>query len=172
MLERYQAPTLRIAEGEIAQDPLDQREYEAFRACLPTWRDVLIAKTLRSTGVRVMEGLRLEGRHYDLSGPDFWILVRRSKRRAKNKGEYERVYLPPGLGVELRDYVTGNRIAPEDRVFPITDRQIRYVFAAAAIYQTSIRHPLLYSASLVRSEIVVPSLRGLGVGVADHFRCH
>ena len=122
MLERYQDPTRQIAEREITQDPLDQNEYEAFKACLPTWRDVLIAKTLRATGVRVMEGLRLEGRHYDLSGPDFWILVRRSKRRGKHKGEYERVYLPPGLGVELQDYVTGNPIGAEDRVFPITDR--------------------------------------------------
>lgn len=78
-----------------------------------------------------MELLRLERRHYDVSGPDFSILVRRSKSRTKHKGEYERVYLPPGLGVELRDYVTGNRIKAEDRVFPITDRQIRYVFAAA-----------------------------------------
>ena len=131
MLERYQAPILRIAEGEITQDPLDQRQYEAFRACLPTWRDVLIAKTLRATGLRVMELLRLERRHYDVSGPEFSILVRRNKRRIKHKGEYARVYLPPGLGVELRDYINGNRIAPENRVFPITDRRVRYVFAAA-----------------------------------------
>ncbi len=101
MLERYRAPILRISEGEIAQDPLDQREYEAFKACLPTWRDVLIAKVLRSSGLRVMELLRLERRHYDVPGPDFSVLVRRSKRRAKPRVEYERVYLPPGLGVEL-----------------------------------------------------------------------
>ena len=98
---------------------------------MPTWRDVLIAKTLRATGLRVMELLRLERRHYDVSGPEFSILVRRNKRRIKHKGEYARVYLPPGLGVELRDYINGNRIAPENRVFPITDRQVRYVFAAA-----------------------------------------
>ena len=95
----------------------------------PTWRDVLIGMTLRSTGFLVMELLRLEGRYYTLSSPDFFLLVRRSKRRSK-QGEYERVYLPPGLGVELRDYVTGNRIAPDHRVFSITDRQVRYVFAA------------------------------------------
>ncbi len=130
MLERYQALDYSVADGQISQDPLDQQQYEAFKACLPTWRDVLIAKTLRSTGVRVMEGLRLEGRHYDLSGPDFWILVQRSKRRAKHKGEYERVYLPPGLGVELRDYIAGNRISPDERVFPISDRRVPYVFAA------------------------------------------
>ncbi len=96
MLDRYQPQTLTVADGEIVQDPLDQHQYEAFRACLPTWRDVLIAKTLRSTGFRVMELLRLEGHHCFLSGPDFSLLVRRSKRRAR-QGEYERVYLPPGL---------------------------------------------------------------------------
>ncbi len=87
MLDHYQPQTPTVPDGEIAQDPLDQHHYEAFRACLPTWRDVLIAKTLRSTGFRVMELLRLEGRHYTLSGPDFSLLVRRSKRRAR-QGEY------------------------------------------------------------------------------------
>ena len=87
MLERINPTTLRMSDGHIAQDPLDQQQYEDFKAALPTWRDVLIAKTLRSTGVRVMEGLRLEGRHYDLSGPDFWIFIQRSKRRAKHKGK-------------------------------------------------------------------------------------
>ena len=160
MLERYQDPTRQIAEREITQDPLDQNEYEAFKACLPTWRDVLIAKTLRSTGVRVMEGLRLEGRHYDLSGPDFSLLVKRSKRRGKHKDEYERVYLPPGLGVELRDYIAGNRIAPDERVFPITDRQVRYVFAAAGkrgigrpVHPHELRH--LYVKTLIDGGVPV-----------------
>ncbi len=48
MLERYETPILRIAEREIVQDPLDQRGYEAFKAFLPTWLDVLIAKMLRN----------------------------------------------------------------------------------------------------------------------------
>jgi len=159
MLDRYQPQTLTVADGEIVQDPLDQHQYEAFRACLPTWRDVLIAKTLRSTGFRVMELLRLEGRHYTLSGPDFWLLVRRSKRQAKH-GEYERVYLPPGLGLELRDYVTGNRIAPDERVFRITDRQVRYVFAAAGkrgigrpVHPHELRH--LYVKTLIDGGVPV-----------------
>ena len=48
MLERYKAPIPQIIDEEIAQDPLDQREHEAFKACLPTWVDVLIAKMLRN----------------------------------------------------------------------------------------------------------------------------
>ncbi len=170
MLDRYQPQTLTVADGEIVQDPLDQRQYEAFRACLPTWRDVLIAKTLRSTGLRVMEFLRLEGRHYTLSGPDFSLLVRRSKRRAR-QGEYERVYLPPGLGVELRDYVTGNRIAAQERVFSITDRQVRYVFAAAGkrgigrpVHPHELRH--LYVKTLIDGGVPVLAASKL-VGHSD-----
>ena len=88
MLERYQAPVLQVTDGKVAQSPLDQREYEAFKASLPTWRDVLIDKVLRATGLRVMELLRLEARHYQVAGPDFSVLVRRSKRRSKHTGEY------------------------------------------------------------------------------------
>lgn len=95
---------------------------------------------LRSTGLRVMELLRLEARHYDVSGPEFSILVRRSKRRTKRGGDYERVYLPPGLGVEVRDYINGNQIGSESRVFSITDRQVRYVFASAG--EKSISRPV------------------------------
>ena len=131
MLERYPVTMPQVTDGAIAESPLDQREYECFKACLPTWRDVLIAKVLRATGLRVMELLRLESRHYAVTGPEFSILVRRSKRRSKRAGEYERVYLPPALGVEMRDYIAGNRLGAEARVFPITDRQVRYVFAAA-----------------------------------------
>ncbi len=170
MLDRYQSQTLTVADGEIVQDPLGQKEYEAFKACLPTWRDVLIAKTLRSTGFRVMEFLRLEGRHYTLSGPDFFLLVRRSKRRSK-QGEYEQVYLPPGLGVELRDYVTGNRIAAQERVFSITDRQVRYVFAAAGrrgigrpVHPHELRH--LYVKTLIDGGVPVLAASKL-VGHSD-----
>ena len=171
MMERYQPQALRIAEGEITQDPMDQQQYEAFKASLPTWRDVLIAKALRSTGLRVMELLRLEGHHYDLSGPHFLILVKRGKSRANHKGEYERVYLPSGLGVELRNYLTGNRIAPEDRVFPITDRQVRYVFAAAGrrgigrpVHPHELRH--LYVKTLIDGGVPVLAASKL-VGHSD-----
>ena len=95
MLEWYQPPVTQAVDSQIIEGPLDQREYESFKAYLPSWRDVLIAKVLRATGLRVMELLRLEARHYEVSGPDFSILVRRSKRRSKRGGEYEKVYLPP-----------------------------------------------------------------------------
>ena len=52
MLNRHQTSMPQISDGAIAESPLDQREYENFKACLPTWRDVLIAKLLRSSGLR------------------------------------------------------------------------------------------------------------------------
>ena len=171
MLERYPVTVPQVTDGAIAQSPLVQREYEAFKACLPTWRDVLIAKMLRSTGLRIMELLRLEARHYQVAGPVFSILVRRSKRRKKQTGEYERVYLPPGLGVELRDYITGNQIDAESRVFSITDRQIRYLFAAAGekgigrpVHPHELRH--LYVKTLIDGGVPVVAASKL-VGHSD-----
>ena len=171
MLDRYQGHVPQVVDGEIAQSPLDQREYETFKACLPTWRDVLTAKMLRSTGLRVMELLRLEARHYDVSGPEFSILVRRSKRRTKRGGDYERVYLPPGLGVEVRDYINGNQIGAESRVFSITDRQVRYVFASAGekgigrpVHPHELRH--LYVKTLIDGGVPVLAASKL-VGHSD-----
>lgn len=171
MLDRYQQPVHRLADGLIAQGPLDQREYEAFKAHLPTWRDVVIARLLRATGLRVMELLRLEDRHYNVGGPEFSVLVRRSKRQSKRGDEYERVYLPPHLGVELRDYIRGNRIGPENRVFPITDRQVRYIFAAAGeksisrpVHPHELRH--LYVKTLINGGVPVLAASKL-VGHSD-----
>ncbi|MGH7774644.1 MAG: tyrosine-type recombinase/integrase [Candidatus Binatia bacterium] len=124
-----------MIEGQIVSDGvLDQRQYEAFRARLSKWKDVLIAKMLRATGIRVSELLRLEARHYSVSGPEFSILVKRKKSRSKKPQEtYDRVYLPPILGVEIRDYIKGQHIGPSDRVFPQTVRALEYSFARAGI---------------------------------------
>lgn len=142
-------------------DPLDQRQFENFKIHLPTWRDVLIAKMLRATGLRVMELLRLQVRHYDVKGPEFSIMVRRTKKRKKDTG-WERVFLPPNLGVELRDYIAGNGLASDKRVFSITDRQVRYVFAAAGekgigrpVHPHEMRH--LYVKTLIDGGVPVLS---------------
>ena len=55
MLEYCLAPTLRIA-----QDPLDQQEFEESKVCLPTGRDVLTAKTLKATCLKVMESMPVD----------------------------------------------------------------------------------------------------------------
>jgi len=115
---------------EIRDGALGQQEYEQFKAALPLWRDVLILKLLRATGLRVMELLRLEVRHYGIQGPEFFLLVHRSKKR-KKESEYQKIYLPPSLGVEVRDFIRGNHLEIGARVFTITDRALRYSFAKA-----------------------------------------
>ena len=125
----------------VVQDVLTQAEYEAFRDALPTWRDRLIAMLLRNSGLRVNEVLALEGGHCMLDGPTFIIYVQRSKKR--NTTSFEPIYINPGLGVQLRDFIEGQQMAPMDQVFgntgasrgsiKITARGLRFVFEKAGI---------------------------------------
>ncbi len=125
----------------VVQDVLTQAEYEAFRDALPTWRDRLLAMVLRNTGIRINEVLALEVRHCKLDGPTFIVYVQRSKKR--NTTSFEPIYINPGLGVQLRDYIKGQQMALTDRVFgntgtsrgsiKITARGLRFVFEKAGI---------------------------------------
>ena len=101
--------------GHVAQDTLTQEEYEAFKSALPSWRDRLITMLLRNTGLRVNELLKLEVRHCALDGPAFIIYVQRSKKRAAT--EFEPLYINPGLGVQLRDYIKGNAYGQSELLF-------------------------------------------------------
>ena len=125
-----------VVVGPVAQDALTQGEYEAFKAALPSWRDRLIAMVLRNTGLRINELLAMEIRHCNLAGPDFFFHTRRSKKRGP--AEWDPVFLNPGLGVQLRDYIKGNGFLPGDRLFgnrpnerdsrKITARGLRFIF--------------------------------------------
>ena len=125
----------------VVQDVLTQAEYEAFRDALPTWRDRLLTMVLRNTGLRINEVLSPEVSNCVLEGPTFIIYVQRSKKRTTTK--YEPIYINPGLGVQLRDYVKGQQMALTDRVFgntgasrgsiKITARGLRFVFEKAGI---------------------------------------
>ena len=127
--------------AEIAQDTLTQDEYEAFKAALPSWRDRLICMMLRNTGLRINELLSLPGAHCALEGPASIIYVQRSKKR--RTAEYEPIYINPGLGVQLRDYIKGQQMALTDQVFgnsstsrgshKITARGLRFVFEKAGM---------------------------------------
>ncbi len=128
-------------DAPVAQDILTQAEYEAFRDALPTWRDRLITMVLRNTGLRINEILSLEVHHCVLDGPAYIIYVQRSKKR--RVAEYEPIYINPGLGVQLRDYIKGQQMGLTDRVFgnsgtgrgsiKITARGLRFVFGKAGI---------------------------------------
>ena len=131
-------PTL---DGPITQDVLTQAEYEAFRDALPTWRDRLIAMVLRNTGLRVNEVLGLLVKECAMDGPTYIIYVQRSKKCSL--AEYEPIYINPGLGAQLRDYIKGQQMALKDLVFgnsstirgahKITARGLRFVFEKAGI---------------------------------------
>ena len=105
--------------AEVAQDTLTQDEYEAFKAALPSWRDRLICMMLRNTGLRINELLSLPGAHCALGGPSYVIHVVRSKKRKgiETTTVYEPIYINPGLGVQLRDYIKGNNISRTEPVF-------------------------------------------------------
>lgn len=126
--------------AEVAQDPLTQDEYEAFKAALPSWRDRLICMMLRNTGLRINELLSLPGAHCALGGPSYVIHVVRSKKRKgiETTTVYEPIYINPGLGVQLRDYIKGNNYTMTEPIFgggdnqrdarKITQRGLRFIF--------------------------------------------
>jgi integrase len=115
---------------------LTQDEYEAFKAALPSWRDRLICMLLRNTGLRVNELLKISAQYFTLDGPSYIIWIQRSKKRAATV--HEPIYINPGLGVQLRDYVKGNNYTLTEPIFgggndkrdarKITDRGLRFVF--------------------------------------------
>ena len=128
-------------DAPLVRDVLTQAEYEAFRDALPTWRDRLIAMILRITGLRINEVLSLMVKECALDGPTSIIYVKRSKTR--RGAEYEPIYINPGLGVQLRDYIKGQQTVLTDLVFgnagtgrgsqKIKARGLRFVFAKAGI---------------------------------------
>jgi len=99
----------------VVRDVLIQAEYESFRDALPTWRDRLIAMILRNTGLRIDEVLSLMVKECALDGPTSIIYVQRSKKR--RTAECEPIYINPGLGVQLRDYIKGQQMALTNFVF-------------------------------------------------------
>jgi|25BtaG_2_1085352.scaffolds.fasta_scaffold10159_4 integrase len=125
-------PALPSLDSEVMQDTLTQTEYERFRDSLPNWRDRLICMTLRNTGLRVNEVLGLTVRECALDGPTSIIYVKRSKKRTQDV-PYEPIYLQPGLGVQLRDYIKGQALTPTDKAFNIKSRGLRYAFANAGM---------------------------------------
>ena len=126
--------------ADIAQDTLTQDEYESFKAALPSWRDRLICMLLRNTGLRINELLKLPAAHCALKGPTFIVYIERSK---KKQTVYEALYLNPGLGVQLRDYIKGNDYTTAEPIFgggnnkrdarKITQRGLRFIFEKAGL---------------------------------------
>ena len=116
-----------------APEAISQREYQLLKGAMGSWRNILILKTLRATGLRISEVLRLTPIHLKVGHEiDFYLLIQRGKKIGK-AAVFEPVYLPPELGVELNDYIKGLRLSPGDKIFPITPRQVERIFAAAGL---------------------------------------
>ena len=133
--------------AKVAQDTLTQDEYAAFRDALPSWRDRLICMLLRNTGLRINELLQLPPAHCALEGPAFIVYIERSKKKAK---VFEALYINPGLGIQLRDYIKGNNYTLTEPIFgggdnkrdarKITQRGLRFIFDKAG--RESIGRPI------------------------------
>lgn len=130
-----------LAKIEEIPEPLSQQDYERLKEGFGRYRDLMLCKLLRATGLRISEVLGskrtkipkrprgpLTPAHLSEDGPYPYLLVQRAKREKQN---FERVYLPVELGLQLRDYVRGNNIGAGDPIFKISHRQVENVFAAA-----------------------------------------
>ena len=115
-------------EGKVVYDVLSQEEYELLKQGMTRVRDLLICKMLRGTGLRINELMRLQPEQVKVNGPEVSVMIRRSKRP---QAVWEYVPIQPTLGVELVDWIKGNAIRPGAKVFAVSDRQVRRVFAEA-----------------------------------------
>ncbi len=125
--------------GPVVKEIITEDQYLAFRDCLPTLRDRLIAMVFRNTGLRVNELLAIQVRHCHLRSPDFILHVRRLKKRGETP--FEPIHVQTELGLKLRDYIEGQGMKPTELVFgnagrardshKITRRGLAFVFAKA-----------------------------------------
>ena len=119
-----------ITPEDIVAEPFSQEEYEKLKNGFTRWRDLLFCKFLRTTGLRVSEALAIRPYFIKEDGPRTFTLVKREKKRTKEgvKQLYERVYLHPQVDIELKNYISGNHIDRDKRIFPFTRRRIEQIF--------------------------------------------
>ncbi len=174
MLAKRGLGSIAPIDGTIEPEPLSVADYEAIKGVLRCYRDILLCKTLRGTGLRLAETLRLTPQHLREEPPDFYFLVKRGKKKLM-AGEhvlYEKVYLPPQLGVELRDYIKGNNRAPGESIWGVQKRRVEYIFSDAGrravgrpVHPHEFRH--LYITFLVDNGLPMESTAKM-VGHASH----
>lgn len=123
----------------VEPDRISNPQYELLKSSFDNWRDALLCKLLKVTGLRAGELLRATTDLYNLKGPEYYLLALRSKR-ANRDPIYARVFLPAVLGVELRNYMEGNRVPMGQPMFqgrirgkPLTLRALLYSFEKASI---------------------------------------
>lgn len=121
--------------GEVTEDPFTQEEYVLLRSALERYRDILLIKCLRATGLRIAEMLSITPEQIEENGPDTYLLIRRGKKRTTTgvMPKWEKVYLPRELGLELRQFMHGNRLASGQPIWGVKARQVRNILAAAGL---------------------------------------
>lgn len=124
-------------DGEIVQDPLTQEDYERIKQGFRLYRDLLLCKFLRGTGLRLAEALRVTPEHIEHAGLYTTVLVKRGKQRTKGgrKDKWEPLPLHPELAVEVRSYIQGNGVKSGDKVFGITPRRFQQVMEEVSLRQ-------------------------------------
>ena len=160
---------------EFKHDPLTVEDYRLITSALirgksTDARNCLLCKLLYATGLGITELLRLEQHHILTDGPDTVLSIRRGKKR-DGSHKWERLPINPGLGLELRSFILGNQIAPGEKVFKITDRQVRSIFERAGI--KALGYPIsphqfrkLYVKTLLDAGLPAPAAAKM-VGHAD-----
>lgn len=126
-----------------ASTPLTQEMYEKLRLAVAqayprqARRNLLLLRTLRATGLRISEVLRLERRHVQQEGPSWYLWITRSKKQGALP---EKVYIAPLLGIELAGYAQGLDIGLTDSLFQgaksrvaMSRRMVETVFAKASL---------------------------------------
>lgn len=116
----------------ITPDPLTHTDYEAIKAALPNWRDMLLVKVLRTTGLRISETLKITTDRVKPVGPDVVIFIQRSKRPTKRlQDTWDRILMQPVIGKELASYIDGQGLPLGARIWPISRVQAwRIIFNA------------------------------------------
>ncbi len=131
---------LAIKPSNIQRGKLTETEYGQLKMGFDTITHLMIAKMLRATGLRIGETLKLEPRHLEFQHPTYCILIKRTKKRQRKKQpEYEPIFIPPTLGMELYHYVQGNGTPLDGPIFQgripgraITVRAVEYAFERAS----------------------------------------
>ncbi|MEK9895633.1 MAG: site-specific integrase [Burkholderiaceae bacterium] len=122
-------------------EPLDQTAYEAIKRALAIrpgqYHWLLLTKVLRASGLREAEVMALTPSHIERSGPDYYLSVRRGKRRDKSD-RYERAPISAEVGAELLGYCI--RVDMRQRIWHQTPRAYQLAFRRAAIEATGQPH--------------------------------
>ena len=133
-----------VLQGELRHQPLTQADYGAMKRATQSrkdsraWRDTLLLMTLRGTGLRIGEVRALEVRHIGRHGPVYVVFIQREKKRGK--AEWESLPIAPALGQGLVEYVKGQHMEPNARVFGLSLAQIRNIVYAAG--NAALGHPV------------------------------